>query len=55
MTAASLRVMIVSDDVDLAHAVEYVVRDEGDVFEHVRSIDEAVVSATAHPVDVAFV
>ena len=55
MTAASLRVMVVSDDVDLAHAVEHVVREEGDVFEHVTSIDEAVVSATAHPVDVAFV
>ncbi len=55
MTAAPLRVMIVSDDVDLAHAVEHVVREEGDSFEHVKSIDEAVVRATALPVDVAFV
>ena len=55
MTGAALRVLLVSEDVDLAHAVEHVVREEGDAFEHVLSIDAAVVSATAQPVDVAFI
>lgn len=55
MTGAPLRVLLVSEDVDLAHAVEHVVREEGDAFEHVSSIDAAVVSATGQPVDVAFI
>jgi hypothetical protein len=45
----------VAEDIDLAHAVEHVVREEGDLFEHVSSIDAAVVSATGLPVDVAFI
>ena len=55
MNVGPLRVLTVSEDVDLAHAVEHVVREEGDIFEHVSSIDAAVVSATGLPVDVAFI
>jgi len=55
MTDRPLRVLTVSEDIDLAHAVEHVVREEGDQFEHVSSIDAAVASATALPVDVAFI
>src|SRR5512141_2424643 len=55
MSASPLRVLMVADDIDLAQAVEHVVREEGDDFEHVSSIDAAVVSATARTVDVAFI
>ena len=50
-----LRVLTVTEDVDLAHAVEHVVREEGDLFEHVTSIDAAVESASGLPVDIAFI
>jgi DNA-binding NarL/FixJ family response regulator len=52
---APLRVLTVAEDIDLAHAIEHVVREEGDLFEHVSSIDAAVASASALAVDVAFV
>lgn len=58
VTAASpapLRVLAVVEDSDVAHSIEHVVREEGDRFERVTSIDDAVASASAEPVDVAFV
>ena len=50
-----LRVLIMIDDEDVAQAVEHVIREEGDAFERATSIDAAVASATAVPVDVAFI
>lgn len=50
-----LRVLAVVEDSDVAHSIEHVVREEGDRFHRVTSIDDAVASASADPVDVAFV
>ena len=36
MRGGPLRVLVVAEDIDLAHAVEHVVREEEDLFEHVR-------------------
>jgi hypothetical protein len=55
MKEGPLRILTIAADIDLAHAIEHVVREEGDLFEHVASIDEAVASASASPVDVAFI
>lgn len=51
-----LRVLAVVEDRDVLHAIEHVVREEGDHFETANSIDEAVAAASSSmPVDVAFV
>jgi DNA-binding response OmpR family regulator len=55
MREGPLRVLIMIDDEDVAQAVERVIREEGDAFERATSIDAAVASATAVPVDVAFI
>lgn len=55
MREGPLRVLIMIDDEDVAQAVERVIREEGDAFERATSIDAAVASAMAVPVDVAFI
>jgi CheY-like chemotaxis protein len=55
MNERALRVLTVAENIELAQAIEHVVREEGDVVEHVTSIDAAVASASRSPVDVAFV
>jgi DNA-binding NarL/FixJ family response regulator len=50
-----LRVLIMIDADDVAEAVERVIREEGDAFERAMSIEAAVASAAAVPVDVAFI
>ncbi|MBX3185909.1 MAG: response regulator [Labilithrix sp.] len=52
---APLRVLAVIADPDVGHAVEHVVREEGDAADVVGSIDEAVSRAKERPIDVAFV
>lgn len=54
--SAPLRVLAVVEDRDVLHAIEHIVREEGDHFETANSIDEAVAAASSSmPVDVAFV
>lgn len=50
-----LLVLAVVEDVDVAHAIQHVVNEEGDVFESVSSIDAAVARASTSQIDVAFV
>lgn len=55
MREGPLRVLVVIDDLDVARAIEHVVREEGDLFENVTTIDAAVAAASELPIDVAFV
>ncbi len=56
MSQGPLRVLAVVEDRDVLHAIEHVVREEGDVFETAATIDEAVAAASSPArVDVAFV
>ena len=55
MREGPLRVLCIVDDADVAQAIEHVVIEEGDVFERATSIDAAVASASATPIDVAFI
>jgi CheY-like chemotaxis protein len=53
--AAPLRVLVVVDDEDVVRAIEHVVRDEGDLFIAVGSVEEAIQRASTERIDVAFV
>lgn len=55
MTLAPLRVLCIVDDPAVRRAIDHVVVEEGDGFECVPSIAAAISSASARPVDVAFV
>lgn len=55
MRDGPLRVLVVTGDRAAGSAIQRVVLEEGDVFEGAASIDAAVASATANPVDVAFI
>ena len=55
MREGPLRVLAVVDNRDVAQAIEHVVLEEGDLFEVATSIDAAVASASATPIDVAFI
>jgi DNA-binding NarL/FixJ family response regulator len=55
MREGPLRVLAIVEDHEVGLAIEHVVREEGDVFERATTIDGAVASASATPVDVAFI
>lgn len=55
MREGPLRVLAIVEDHDVGLAIEHVVREEGDTFERATTIDGAVASASATPVDVAFI